>query len=95
MKVFVWIALSTSLTAAAVDPKQCRLASFIPFSDQREGPDEPHANPNQYGYGNWLDAEHLQANAINLLAAAELARKHFVSCYCLLMGTFQRLSLIG
>ena len=57
----------------------CRLVTFLPFTDMREGPDPPHANEGQYGYGNWPSQAHLSNYSTALLAAAEMARRHFVS----------------
>ena len=58
---------------------ECRLLTYIPFSDLRVGPPDPHANPGQYGFGNWPDEASLAEASISLLAAAEMARQHFVS----------------
>lgn len=59
--------------------QSCRLVTFLPFTDLRKGPDEPHANPNQYGYGNYRDEAEATEHARSLLAAAEMARHDFVS----------------
>jgi len=57
----------------------CRIVTFIPFTDLREGPDEEVADEGveYYGYGSWPDPETLAKASYSLLAAAELARIHF------------------
>ena len=57
----------------------CRLLTYIPFTDLRVGPNGQHANEPQYGYGNWPNEAALANASISLLAAAEMARQHFVS----------------
>lgn len=84
MIVLVLTLFSTSTTAAGLQLQsngtECRLLVYIPFSDLRKGPTAVHANkPYQYGYGNWPSETSLAHASISLLAAAELARKHFVS----------------
>lgn len=54
--------------------QQCRLVTYIPFNDLRRSPN----NPDVYGYGNWPDEATLSQDSISLLAAAEMARRHFV-----------------
>lgn len=56
----------------------CRLLTYIPFTDLREGPGGDHQNPGQYGYGNWPDAQALADSSISLVAVAEMAQRHFV-----------------
>jgi hypothetical protein len=57
----------------------CQLAAFIPFTDERNGPPEDHIDPNEvfYGYGSWPNAESLAKASFSLMAAAEMARRHF------------------
>ena len=71
----------TSQSSLSLSSWSCRLITFLPFTDLREGPEEPHANPNQYGYGNYRDEAEATEHARNLLAAAEMARQDFVSSY--------------
>jgi hypothetical protein len=55
--------------------------TFDPFACKyrRESIPEAHADPgvDYYGYGSWPDAETLGKASFSLMAAAELARKHF------------------
>ena len=75
--------------------KSCRLATFIPFTDIR--PALPHVTDaekdddkeqNYYGYGVWPSAKVLGKASFSLLAAAELARRHFVCFFFLLCLVF-------
>ena len=61
----------------------CRLLTFIPFTDEREGMTFPHnvSDPDylRYGFGSWPNEETLGKAAYSLMASAEMARRHFVS----------------
>lgn len=57
---------------------ECRLVTFIDFTDTREGAPDEHQDPEfNFGYGDWPDAPTLGKASFSMLAAAELARKHF------------------
>lgn len=58
----------------------CRLVTFIPFDDLREPPplEVEHQDPRlSYGYGTWPNASTMAKASYSLMAAAEMARKHF------------------
>ena len=64
----------------------CRVLSLIPFADWRCPPDPvnvlgygPCRPPPKdiYGYGTWSNAETLAKASFSLMAAAEMARRHF------------------
>jgi len=57
---------------------RCRITTFIPFTDVREGAPDDHANEGSYGYGSWPSAEVLGKAAFSLMTSAEMARRHFV-----------------
>lgn len=54
----------------------CRITTFIPFTDQREGPPIDGIE-SIYGYGQWPDAVTQAKASFSLMAAAEMARIHF------------------
>ena len=56
----------------------CHLVTLLPFTDERPSIVSPHDDPEiSYGYGQWPNQETLAKASFSLLAAAEMAIKHF------------------
>ena len=77
--VLTTVCLATNAQKLQDNGKSCRLATFIPFTDMRPGAPGDHENDQSFGYGAWPSAEVLGAASFSLMAAAEMARQHFVS----------------
>ena len=56
----------------------CHLVTLLPFTDERPSIVSPHDDPEiSYGYGQWPNQATLAKASFSLLAAAEMAIKHF------------------
>ena len=64
--------------AQKLNGNSCHLVTLLPFTDERPPIPEAHADPLiNYGYGEWPNTTSLAKASFSLLAAAEMARKHF------------------
>lgn len=80
--LMVFLLALKPLAALQLQPDgTCPLVVFIPFTDIREGPPEAIVEPGveYYGYGEWPSPESLGKAAFSWMAAAQMAKDHFVS----------------
>jgi hypothetical protein len=70
--------LASQSNAQVLQHRQCRLVTFIPSTDDRGGVGGNKTNiDREYGYGTWSSAEALAKAGFSLMAAAEMAKRHF------------------
>jgi Receptor family ligand binding region len=71
--------MSRSSRSSSQSGNNCKVATFIPFTDTRDGPFLQHANPGweYYGYGTWPSPRELAKASYSLMATAQMAADHF------------------